>query len=513
MIRIMIVEDEPPINRLLQTLIEGYGCAYQIVAAVYNGQEALDIVAELKPDVIFTDIKMPRVDGLELTKQVHLLCPETLVIAISGYSDYETMRSMLQQNVFDYLLKPIQIKTFGDLLQRVSKSCEERKQQQITQFFLQMVKDGIHNHNVQMTALSYDHFVVGIGCIGSYPASQIHSYILENDIWSKQPLFQHFDNYDVWQLVGTTNVEEFFILGFLGNSESQIQDACTALYESISVNYPLTILFGKPIYSITDVGISVNLLRNMLPMYIRIGQSQLFTFCDIQTVPCVPDYSLNKEQQTVLQFCMKQQKQDAFHRTVHEIFCDFVKKQPSQYCVTQVLKWIVQCLESQILENSSYDRYYADLLIDEAILNAFDYSILEHSFFCICDDIFRIIEQSRRKSTGLRDLVAEIAEYLELNYDQPITNTSLEEHFLFSSSYIAKVFKKQKGVSPNKYLLQFRAKKACELIAADPNITAKQLSEALGFSDPLYIYKFIKNETGYTLSEYKNVIDQKSIDQ
>lgn len=513
MIRIMIVEDEPPINRLLQTLIEGYGCAYQIVAAVYNGQEALDVVEELKPDVIFTDIKMPRVDGLALTKQVHLLCPETLIVAISGYSDYETMRSMLQQNVFDYLLKPIQIKTFGDLLQRVSKACEERKQQQITQFFLQMIKDGIHNHNAQMTAALYNHFVVGIGCIGSYPASQIHSYVLENDIWSKKQLFRRFDSYDVWQFAGATNVEQIFILGFPDSSETEIQNACAELYESISTKYPLTILFGKPIRSVTDVGVSVNLLRNMLPMYIRIGQSQLFTFCDIQTAPCIPDYSLSREQQTVLQFCMKQQKQEAFHHAVQEIFRDFLQKQPSQYCVTQVLKWIVQCLESQILENSSYDRYYADLLIDEAILNAFDYSILEHSFFCICDDIFRIIDQSRRKSTGLRDLVTEIAEYLESNYDQPITNTSLEKHFLFSSSYIAKVFKKQKGVSPNKYLLQFRAKKACELIAADPNITAKQLSEALGFSDPLYIYKFIKNETGYTLSEYKNIIGQKAADQ
>lgn len=147
--------------------------------------------------------------------------------------------------------------------------------------------------------------------------------------------------------------------------------------------------------------------------------------------------------------------------------------------MTHFLKWITQCLGSQIPENSSYDKYYVDLLVDKAILNAFDYFVLEHNFFCICDDIFRIMEQSQRQSTGLRDLVTEIAEYLEDHYDQPITNISLEEHFLFSSSYIVKIFKKQKGVSPNKYLLQICGKKIRALIAANPDITAKQLSEAM----------------------------------
>ncbi len=92
------------------------------------------------------------------------------------------------------------------------------------------------------------------------------------------------------------------------------------------------------------------------------------------------------------------------------------------------------------------------------------------------------------------------------NFNQPITSSDLEEHFLFSSSYITQVFKKQNGVSPNKYLLQYRAKKACELIVQNPNITVKALADVLGFSDPLYLYKFFKNEVGCSLSEYKEKV-------
>ena len=501
MIRVMIVEDEPPINRLLQTLIESYGEPYQIVSSVYNGQEALDVVGELRPDVVFTDIKMPCVDGLELTKRLRVLYPDTLVVVISGYGDYETMRAMLQQNVFDYLLKPIQAKALGDLLRRISKTCIERRHQQMTQFFLQTIKSDTLDHTWPVS--QYDCLVAGIGCVGSFPASLMHSYALENDAWPKESRVQQFDGFDAWQIAGTTNAEQVFILGFSHSQKFRIEQACIQFFQSLTPKYPLTVLFGKPVTSVADASISTNLLRNILPLHIRIGESQIFTFCDIQTDPCIPDFSLSREQQASIQFCIKQGNFSSFTDVVKELFNSFRQYRPSQYCVMRVLKWIVQCLESHILDKTCYDRYYADLLVDEAILNAFDYSSLQRSYLCICEDIFKIISQSKKKSTGIRDLVAEIADYLEQNFDQPITSTSLEEHFLFSSSYITQLFKKQKGISPNKYLLQIRAKKACELITLDPDITAKVLSETLGFSDPLYLYKFFKNETGYTLSEYK----------
>ena len=66
------------------------------------------------------------------------------------------------------------------------------------------------------------------------------------------------------------------------------------------------------------------------------------------------------------------------------------------------------------------------------------------------------------------------------NFNQPITSSDLEEHF--------------------------RAKKACELIVQNPNITVKALADVLGFSDPLYLYKFFKNEVGCSLSEYKEKV-------
>ena len=453
----MIVEDEPPINRLLQTLIESHGEAYRIVSSVYNGQEALDVVEEVRPDVVFTDIKMPRVDGLQLTRRLRQLCPETLVVVITGYGDYENMRAMLQQNVYDYLLKPIQTHTLKDLLARLEKTCQEQQQTRMTQLFFQALKpDG---STADLPELPYGCLVAGLACVGSFPASLPHSYALDAGHWGMLPAFHRLPQFDLWQLPGRTNAEQLLVLGFPDRIDDAIQQACRTVYDRLPHQLPITVLFGKPVPAVADVGIVVNLLRNVLPLHIQIGRSKLLTFCDIQSDPKTPDLSLVREHQEMVEFCVKHDNFQGFSSIMEEIFDRFRRSSPNQYCITRELKQLVQNLESHISDKTCYDRYYTDLLVDEAILNAFDYETLAHNFLCICEDIFKIITRSRHKSSGLRDLVSEISAYIEENYDQPITSKSLEAHFLFSSSYINQVFKKQRGLSPNKYLLQYRAKK------------------------------------------------------
>lgn len=509
MIRIMIVEDEPPINRLLQTLIESHGEDYRIVSSVYNGQEALDVIEEVQPDVVFTDIKMPRMDGLQLTKALRSLCPDTLVVVITGYGDYENMRAMLQQNVYDYLLKPIQAATLQDLLRRLDLICQEQQRQRMTRGFYQAISR--KGNTDALPELPYSCLIPGIACAGAFPASLPHSYILEKDYWIGSTPLRHLSHCDLWQLPGKTNAEQLLVLGVSTKDPEVIRGLYKQVFDMLPQKLPLTVLFGRPVTTVADAGIALDLLRNILPLHIRIGEHTLQPFCDIQRDPHIPDLSLDREQQEMIEFCVRQDNFSGFSAIMADVFSRFCHDRPNQYCVTRELKYLVQSLESHISDKTCHDRYYADLLVDEAILNAFDYTALQHNYLCICEDIFKIIARSRKQSTGLRDLVSEITAYIEENYDQPISGKSLEEHFLFSSSYINQLFKKQRGLSPNKYLLQYRAKKACEMISCDPEITAKVLAEQLGISDPLYLYKFFKNETGYTLSEYKNLVRQKLI--
>lgn len=77
----------------------------QIVGDASNGEELLNLVARISPDIVLTDIKMPRMDGMEAVKQLKRSCPQLPVIALSMYDDEQQIIEMLEAGATGYLLK------------------------------------------------------------------------------------------------------------------------------------------------------------------------------------------------------------------------------------------------------------------------------------------------------------------------------------------------------------------------------------------------------------------------
>ncbi len=101
--RILVVDDEPPICHNCEKILAKAG---HTVACVFNGQEALALMAENAFDVLVTDLKMSRMGGMELLRRVKLLSPDTLVVVITGYSTVSSAVEVMKLGAFDYLPKP-----------------------------------------------------------------------------------------------------------------------------------------------------------------------------------------------------------------------------------------------------------------------------------------------------------------------------------------------------------------------------------------------------------------------
>ena len=128
MFKIMIVDDSPHIAHYLSDLIdwEDYDC---ILTGVYtNSRNLLADAAKDIPDVVFSDIAMPGVDGLELAEKLYGLNPALKIILISGYSEFAYAKRALELHVYDYLLKPVQLQ---QLQQLMKKLLAELKQEEI----------------------------------------------------------------------------------------------------------------------------------------------------------------------------------------------------------------------------------------------------------------------------------------------------------------------------------------------------------------------------------------------
>ncbi|NOU96709.1 response regulator [Paenibacillus sp. LMG 31456] len=107
MYKIMLVEDEDLIRQGLKKLIEEVIGGFIVVKEEKNGRQALESMKSILPDLIITDIRMKEMNGIEMIEQVRHNFPDTPILVISGYGDFEYVKKALRFKVEDYLLKPV----------------------------------------------------------------------------------------------------------------------------------------------------------------------------------------------------------------------------------------------------------------------------------------------------------------------------------------------------------------------------------------------------------------------
>lgn len=128
-IKVFITEDESIVREGLRDMIPWAQYGFTFVGDAPDGEIALPLIRKLKPDILITDIKMPFMDGLALSDIVSRELPETKIIILSGYSDFEYARQAIKLNVDQYLLKPITKTAMIQALEQTRRKIEEEDEQ------------------------------------------------------------------------------------------------------------------------------------------------------------------------------------------------------------------------------------------------------------------------------------------------------------------------------------------------------------------------------------------------
>lgn len=126
MFKVIIADDEVHICQLIKALIDWESLGLQVEGVAHNGLEAMELVNEIKPDILITDIRMPGISGLELIERVKGTVPDCEIIIISGYAHFEYAKSAIKFGVGDYLLKPVNQSELQVTLQKLKDRIVER---------------------------------------------------------------------------------------------------------------------------------------------------------------------------------------------------------------------------------------------------------------------------------------------------------------------------------------------------------------------------------------------------
>ena len=125
MLNVYIVDDEVWITLGLKKLLERINADTWVVGTANNGLTAREEIAHFRPDVVFTDIRMPGLSGLELLQEIHRISPETKVVIITGYAEFSYAKEALKHHAYDYLLKPIKEEELAKVINSIRNNQTE----------------------------------------------------------------------------------------------------------------------------------------------------------------------------------------------------------------------------------------------------------------------------------------------------------------------------------------------------------------------------------------------------
>ncbi|PHR52774.1 MAG: response regulator [Arcobacter sp.] len=120
----MVVEDEGVANELLSSTFKNF---FSDVASAFNGKEAIEMYERLKPDIIFVDIVMPEMDGIELSRKLREMNPNQIIIVISASNDIQKISESIEIGVNSFIQKPIDTKKIIELLSNVTALISKKK--------------------------------------------------------------------------------------------------------------------------------------------------------------------------------------------------------------------------------------------------------------------------------------------------------------------------------------------------------------------------------------------------
>jgi two-component system response regulator YesN len=121
MLKVLLIDDEKWIVKSLKSLVDWNSLGYEIIAEAFNGVEGYEKIKQLSPDLVFTDIRMPGIDGLELIRKSNELNRDISFIVTSGYKEFEYARKAIQYGALSYCLKPFDEAEIIEVLDQFSK--------------------------------------------------------------------------------------------------------------------------------------------------------------------------------------------------------------------------------------------------------------------------------------------------------------------------------------------------------------------------------------------------------
>lgn len=501
MYTILIADDEKEEREGIAFLLEEFHYPLEKVFAE-NGKGALSYLSQKKADILFTDVRMPIMDGLELAREARKLYPELKIIIYSGYSEFEYAKTAIQIGVASYILKPVHVeefqKTMDQVLEQLDASQKQRaameKQEAYAKkhYLFQMINNPEYHKEGKDRGL--------FSQWGSYYRMMLleldqdffdkEGPDFEKEILSGLPASTEYLNLNMCQsllLFQFQGDEEFYYKTAARLNQWILKTRSRSCYIAISGE-----LDWEQSLSSVFVG-----LEQMLEYRFFIPDTFIF-----DRNKTLEDYFAGDQtEDTILELIKKDILAKDFESIMLHIDILSGKYQRKHSFSQLYVKFIFSTIYKDILTGLSRGRVSEEAL-NQTIDRLYRSNDIQEMADLIKNTVRELGEAFTKAPAGASQEVDMVKSYIDTHYGEDLDLVSLAEKVYLSPQYLSTLFKRVTGWGINKYIKTIRMEKAKDLLE-NTNIKVVDLCTAVGFRNLSYFCQNFREFYGETPEQYR----------
>ena len=484
---VLIVEDEKMIRQGIKTMVQRSGIPVEIIMECNNGQMALEILQNQQVDVMFTDIRMPKMDGIELVSQIQKLPAKPLVVVISGYDDFSYAVEMLRLGVKEYILKPVDREKIAEVMERLDEEIKKSNRNAMENRCIsyQQLKYLVLNKNITQSETE----VLG-STYGESFSQEYYVFCMDNT--QKEA---DYDNSYIY----LNNIEdsELYILQET-DKEMFVRKKLRGRYTGVSRRH-IGITELKEAYQ-ESFQARKKAFWTQIPV-VEYAENEDAVISDFKRQRLEKTLEPEPDENTMVQLVQMLGTERAkeaiemleriFEGTAAG-FYDFDKREDNiqKLCgqIREVYKNVVKSEEEKLEQFAHIYRYScSDELFSDML--AFLKTFVE-----VMNNQFEDYKNKQKIQMAIR--------YIQENYDKDLNMAVVSNYISMNYSLFSYVFKQYTGKNFVNYLKDLRMKEAKRLLE-QTDLRVIEISQKIGYDNEKHFMKTFKNVCGVSPTEYR----------
>lgn len=500
--KLLIVDDEAPIRKGISQFVNWEHLDCEIQACASDGKEAIDILRKKPVDIVITDIRMPEVDGLELSSYIYTNHPNIKVIVLTGFADFEYAQTAISYNVSDFLVKPVSKDKIIASVQKAQKSIITSKEKEsIKDFETAFLKEQL----LQELTLSSGSRDL-LSRLSSYGLALSSYFVIAFQLLPDAENINSLKEIIINQKANGYCYRYNNLILFISFAEKEtdslpqwVRPACLEIAEMIHSLYGQELSIGISSHHTRGTDFSSAAAQAISALTINFySDSNISVFTEMELNV---GYSVSTSETLQLYQLETELLNRNFNKAIQitaslysSLKSNFIKAVDIKNICTQIyyigfrilIKKELKLPEDTILLQIDQARHICEL---EQITLDFISSLKE-----------ALVNDKNRYSK----VVCNSIQYIDRNLANLLSLTTIADAVHINASYLSRIFKKETGQPISEYINISRIEKAKELLSDNADLTY-EIAEQVGFHDPAYFSSIFKKYTGVSPREYKQI--------